>query len=313
VLPDITQNTAKEDENKDFTAYYDEINGMEDPVLRALDEIHSRLAQEDIDSLLQHPRFTDNHFAHHSLSNEFEDTSEALNKQVDMKIVPKRIKFRKATTKRNNYRSRVKSRIEQALLQTPVMPPPSRETMLEMLHDIRYLQLVPYFKEEVGQARTDTGVKTNLLKVLDPKAFEKFRKKASENEKIYKRRRRQGDSKEKVIEMVSAEGQDAQDYYHEKDDSLSDKKSSKKEIVDGDLFTSSEEEEEFSRPSKQEMLRIFRSRGYTRLIPYFKKQISGLRSPSGIRRTIMKYVDPEAYAEVQEKQRQRDAKRSRRY
>ena len=292
--------------------------------MKALDEIHSRLAQEDIDSLLQEPRFTDNHFVRHSLSNEFEDTSERLTRQEDMKVVPKSkktVKLRKATTIRKNYRGVLKSRIEKALLKMPVMPPPSRETMLEMLHDIRYLKLIPYFKKEVGQARTDTGVKKNLLKALDPKAYEKFRIRASEIDKLYRRRRTLGLAEEKVMKMELDVSEEGQDHFHGKgDSSSSDKKWGKKAIAeDKDLYKSSEESDSkvelkesprFNhRPSKQEMLRIFRSGGYTQLIPYFRKQVSGFKSRSGIRQTIMKHVDPKAYTEVKEKQRQMDAKR----
>ena len=63
------------------------------------------------------------------------------------------------------------------------------------------------------------------------------------------------------------------------------------------------------KPTKEEMLQIFRSGGYAQLIPYFKEELSGYKSLQGIRYAIMKWVDPESYAKSIERLRERRARK----
>jgi hypothetical protein len=64
------------------------------------------------------------------------------------------------------------------------------------------------------------------------------------------------------------------------------------------------------RPSKEEMLAMFRSRKFFELIPYFKKEVGDARSLSGARMRIMKEVDPDSFALEKQKQKEADAKRA---
>jgi hypothetical protein len=187
---------------------------MDDAAMKELDEIERRLADEDIDYLLQNSRHLGNDHQLKSFSDEIEDARDKeaslhhvldeSDKQETLPIIPesqdlevegkgsaaKSKKETRTVYDRNSYRTIVKSRIIKALSSHPEMPPPSRKVMLEMLHDGRYLQLIPYFKKEVGLARSDTGVKKNLLKALDPQAYDLFKKRTSENDRMSKRRRR---------------------------------------------------------------------------------------------------------------------------
>jgi hypothetical protein len=64
-----------------------------------------------------------------------------------------------------------KNRLLKALATKPKMPPPSTEEMLNMLRSGKYMELVPYFKEEIGSVRSHTGARLRIMKALDPAAY----------------------------------------------------------------------------------------------------------------------------------------------
>jgi hypothetical protein len=67
------------------------------------------------------------------------------------------------------------------------------------------------------------------------------------------------------------------------------------------------------RPSKEQMLQMFRERRFFELIPYFKEEIGDARSISGVRLRIMKEVDPGSYFIEKQKQKEADMRRARKY
>jgi hypothetical protein len=240
-----------------------------------------------------------------------------MNEPQDVPVVekskqhkPPRQRVRKVNDNNWNKGNHVQNKIRKLLKKQPQIPAPSKEEMLNMLYAGQYLELIPYFKNEIGSVNTNTGVKLRIMQKLDPVEFNKFKKRRKNYLKRYKER------KKKTMKSVrhSEDEKSSEEYY----DSLDDEFTSSEELMEdrqvilppeekSNNAQASEESDQTtpqgSRPSKEEMLQIFRSGGYMKLFPYFRKEIGSVQSTSGIRLKIMEHVDPEMYAKAIESRR----------
>jgi hypothetical protein len=172
----------------------------------------------------------------------------------------------------------VKAKIARLLKESPRLPRPSNEQMLAMLHSGHYLELIPYFKEELGSARTQTSVKLRIMKILDPSEWSKILNRRRLSNKRYRKRKKQ--------RMNSLSKDDDPERLNEDEDSDSsgeDFIESKMTLLSGSQVeqnanrVADESEVKLGRLSKKDMLKIFRLGGYSKLIPYFRKEIAGLQ------------------------------------
>jgi hypothetical protein len=77
---------------------------------------------------------------------------------------------------------KARKRIEELLDKEPKLPRPSIEEMKKMLHTKgEWVELIPYFKKEVGEVRSYTGARLRILNAVDPDAYASRQAKAKES------------------------------------------------------------------------------------------------------------------------------------
>jgi hypothetical protein len=164
-----------------------------------------------------------------------------------------------------------KTKVDQAFAQEPLTPPHSRQEMLEIFREGRYLELVPYFKSEIGKVRSSSGIRLRIMKALDPKEYDKTLMKHKESSKRSEER-----SKKRIREAAQ----------EDEETELEDEKS--EEVDDGSQQESL---------SLDEMIKVFRAGRYKELIPFFKDEVKGAISPAGISRRILNALKVDANEE----------------
>jgi hypothetical protein len=151
--------------------------------------------------------------------------------------------------------------------------------MLEMLHQGRSLELVPYFKNEIGQVRSPYGIRLRIMKVLDPEAYAKTLEKHKEASRVSEEKAKKRIRQQVAEEVVELESED-------------EKPGKKRKSKEPSQDTESE-----PLLSMEEMIQQFRQGRYMEMIPLFKKEVKGAVSPAGIRLRILNALKANANEE----------------
>jgi hypothetical protein len=194
--------------------------------------------------------------------------------------------------------------IREALAQEPENPRPPKDEMLRIFRSGGYLNLVPYFKKEIGSVKSTEGVRLRIMKHVDPESFA-----LKQEKRIGARQREKEGAKRKKRKYQSSIGLHEEDTNnlerevpHESMSLLSypsQSKTCKATRIEQALL----QEPRYPAPTKAQMREMYRSGQYFDLIPYFKKEIGNSRSFSHVRRKILRVIDPHAFTLETEKQR----------